>query len=276
MTPLIEAYLAHCRAGGLAETTIRTKATVLNMLDAELPLGIEHAYEHELVTAIAKAHYSVATRRAYTIHLQQFCRYAADPRRDVGMSYDPSAGLALPRVPRGIPRPISAAERATILGEAREPIRTWSEVALLSGMRCCELAGIDLDLGDIDQDRVFVRRGKGGKSREIPTHPTIWALVKDVPGGMFAHTPDGRPVDAAYISIRTVMHYRRSLHLRTVSMHRLRDTFATDLLDAGVDIRVIQELLGHESLASTQKYTLVRKEQRENAIRALLLHRPAC
>jgi hypothetical protein len=55
-----------------------------------------------------------------------------------------------------------------------------------------------------------------------------------------------------------------------------RDTFASDLFAAGVDIRIIQELLGHDSLTSTQKYTQVRKEQREMAIRTLLPQRPAC
>lgn len=281
MTELIRAYLAHCRAGGLARTTVEKKEKMLLQIDRELPMGLEHAYEHELVNIIGKVkangepHYRVASRRALTVHVQQFCRYAADPRRDIGISYDPSAGLTMPRVPKGRPRPIKDGEREKVLTLAAEPYRTWAEVALLTGMRCCEIAGVDLDQGDIDEHRVFVRCGKGGKTRDIPTDPDLWAIVKGLPGGMLARTHTGQPADAAYVSIRSAMHFRRGLKLPGVSLHRMRDTFATDLLDAGVDIRIIQEILGHASLASTQKYTLVRKVHCENAIHAVHLHRHA-
>lgn len=281
MTDLIRAYLAHCRAGGLARTTVEKKEKLLLQLDRELPMGLEQAYEHELVNIIGKvkpngeSHYKATSRRALTTHVQHFCRYAADPRRDIGMSYDPSAGLAMPRVPRGQPRPISDEQREKVVAFAAEPFRTWAQVALLTGMRCCEIAGVDLDQGDIDEHRVFVRCGKGGKTREIPTDPDLWAIVKGLPGGMLARTHTGAPADATYVSIRAAMHFRRALKLPGVSMHRLRDSFATDLLDAGVDIRIIQEILGHASLSSTQKYTLVRKVQCENAIRTLHLHRHA-
>jgi site-specific recombinase XerD len=278
MTDLIDAYLAHCEAEGLAATTIETKRTVLEMFDRQLPLGLEHALESELVEIIGRKRYKVRTKFVYTIHTKEFFRYSTDPRRpaDMRLNYDPSEGLPVPRVPRGVPRPLDDNQRWRVLTEAKEPIRTWAEFALLTGGRCAELAGIDLDRGDVDEERVLVRVGKGGKSREIPTHPTVWRLVQGLPGGALCRTAAGQPADAHYISTRAALHFRRHLKLDGVCMHRMRDTFASDLFAAGVDIRVIQELLGHDSLTSTQKYTQVRKEQREMAIRTLLPQRPAC
>jgi site-specific recombinase XerD len=278
MTDLIDAYLAHCEAEGLAATTIETKRTVLEMFDRQLPLGLEHALEHELVELIGRKRYKVRTKFVYTIHTKEFFRYSTDPRRpaEMRLNYDPSAGLPVPRVPRGVPRPLSDSERHAVLVEAKPPYRWWAKVGTLTGMRCLEMAGIDLDRGDIDEDRVLVRAGKGGKSREIPTHPDLWSLVQGLPGGALCRTATGAPADAHYISTRAALHFRRRLKLPGVCMHRMRDTFASDLFAAGVDIRIIQELLGHDSLTSTQKYTQVRKEQREMAIRTLLPQRPAC
>jgi site-specific recombinase XerD len=278
MTDLISAYLAHCEAEGLAATTIETKRVVLEMFDRELPMGLEHALEHELVGIIGRKRYAVRTKFVYTIHVKEYFKYSTDPRRPPTMrlDYDPSAGLPMPRVPRGVPRPISDEERAIVLGQARKPYRDWAEFILLTGVRCAELAGMDLDRGDIDEHRVLVRVGKRGKSREIPTHPTVWRLVQDMPGGRLARTATGEPADAHYISTRSALHFRRRLKLDGVCLHRMRDSFASDLFAAGVDIRIIQELLGHDSLTSTQKYTQVRKEQCQMAIRALLPQSPSC
>jgi site-specific recombinase XerD len=277
MTDLIDAYLAHCEAEGLAQTTIETKEVVLRMFDRELPMGLEHALEHELVELIGRKKYKVRTKFVYTIHAKEFFRYSTDRRRPAHMrlDYDPAEGLPIPRVPRGVPRPLSDSERHAVLVLAREPYRTWAEVGTLTGMRCVELAGIDLDRDDITEERVLVRAGKGGKSREIPTHPNLWSLVQGLPGGALCRTATGQPADAHYISTRAALHFRRGLKLPGVCMHRTRDTFASDLFAAGVDIRIIQELLGHDSLTSTQKYTKVRKEQCQMAIRALLPHHPA-
>jgi integrase len=284
MTELIDAYLAHCEAEALAATTIETKRTVLEMFDRELPMGLEHAQEKELVGFIGRKkpdgrpRYSVRTKFVYTIHLKEYFKYNTDPRRpaDLRLDYDPAEGLPIPRVPKGEPRPLSDEECRKILTEACEPYRTWAEVALLTGMRCCEIAGIDLDRGDIDQRRVFIRQGKGSKRRSFKTAPRLWELVKDMPGGMLARTVTGSPADAHYVSTRAALHFRRRLKLDGVCLHRCRDTFASDLFAAGVDIRKIQVLLGHESLTTTQKYTLVTERQLDDAIDSLPLRRPAC
>jgi site-specific recombinase XerD len=284
MTDLIEAYLAHCQQKARAGTTIETKRVVLEMFDRRLPMGLEHALEKELVDFIGavksdgRPRYQARTKFVYTIHLKEFFKYSTDPRRspEDRLTYDPAEGLAIPKVPKGEPRPLSDEECDKILTDAREPYRTWAEVALLTGMRCCEIAGIDLDRGDIDQRRVFIRSGKGSKRRSFKTSARLWELVSDMPGGMLARTVTGEPADAHYVSTRSALHFRRRLKLDGVCLHRCRDTFATKLFAAGVDIRKIQVLLGHESLLTTQKYVFVTKEQLDEAIDALPLRRPAC
>jgi site-specific recombinase XerD len=284
MTDLIEAYLAHCEQEALARTTIETKRIVLEMFDRRLPLDLEHAAEEELrdfigaVKPDGEPRYRPRTKFVYTIHLKEFFKYSVDPRRPAHMrlNYDPAEGLAIPKVPKGEPRPLSDEECDKILIDAREPYRTWAEVALLTGMRCCEIAGIDLDRGDIDQRRVFIRSGKGSKRRSFKTNPRVWELVRDMPGGMLARTVTGDPADAHYVSTRSALHFRRRLKLEDVGLHRCRDTFATKLFAAGVDIRKIQVLLGHESLLTTQKYVFVTEEQLDEAIDKLPLRRPAC
>jgi integrase len=287
MTELIDAYLAHCEEKEMAPTTVETKGVILRKLDRDLPMGLERAIEAELRAAISRKRtvrgeekgYAARTKFVMTVHVKEFFRFSIDPRRapeHLRLDYDPSEGLAIPRVPRGEPRPLSDAECRAILIEAKEPYRTWAEVALLTGMRCCEIAGIDLDRGDIDERRVMIRKGKGSKPRSFKTAPRLWELVREMPGGPLARRCDGEPADAHYVSTRSALHFRRSLKLDGVCLHRCRDTFASDLYAAGVDIRKIQVLLGHESIVTTQKYTLVTKGQLDEAIDKLPLRRPAC
>lgn len=289
MSDLIAAYLAHCELK-LAPTTVETKKVVLRMLDRDLPMGLEKALEHELAEAISRKRmvrgqekgYAVRTKFVMTVHVKEFFKYSCDPRRPehLRLDYDPSEGLPLPRVPKGIPRPLSDEQCSIITTRAKEPYRTWAEVALLTGMRCCEIAGIDLDRGDITERRVTIRKGKGSKARSFKTSSRLWELVREMPGGMLARTATGEPADAHYISTRSALHFRRSLKmapdaLGPVCLHRCRDTFASDLYAAGVDIRKIQVLLGHESLITTQKYVLVTEEQLDDAIDSLPLRRHA-
>jgi integrase/recombinase XerC len=150
------------------------------------------------------------------------------------------------------------------------------EVLYGCGVRVSELCALDID--DIDRRRygssgaiVEVRRGKGGKGRVVPLgskaidaldlylarrselcHPKSGALD---PVALFLNQRGGR-LTARSIQ-RLVSRYSLAAGTPPASPHSLRHSFATHLLDGGVDLRAIQELLGHASLASTQVYTKV-------------------
>ena len=145
------------------------------------------------------------------------------------------------------------------LAEGDSPLalrnRALLELLYSAGLRSQE--AVTLDLGDVDFDREVVHvRGKGGKERVVP-------LGEEAALQLARYLRDGRPAlaaganDALFLSVRG-----RRLDTSTVRRllrhpHRLRHAFATHLLEGGADLRVIQELLGHASLSTTQIYSHV-------------------
>lgn len=148
-----------------------------------------------------------------------------------------------------------------------------------AGLRISEL--VSLNVPDIDLEKGYVRVfGKGRKERIVPIGKkacdAIREYLKKIQDSM-THPPDGCPKiqdkEAMFLNMRggrltsrsgwniVDKYARRSAIARHVSPHALRHTFATHLLEDGADLRVIQELLGHASLSTTQKYTHVNLEQ---------------
>jgi site-specific recombinase XerD len=139
------------------------------------------------------------------------------------------------------------------------------ELLYAAGLRVSELCGLDRDGVDL-RGRTVTVLGKGGKQRRVPIHDTAVAALGEwlsAGRGQMAGPPDAVFVNrrGARLGPRDV---RRILDRRAASPthpHALRHTFATHLLDGGADLRVVQELLGHSSLATTQIYTHVSKER---------------
>jgi len=172
----------------------------------------------------------------------------------------PEAALA-PRRPRRLPDAPKAEEIETLIelvqGDSPLALRNRALLELLysGGLRSAEAVG--LDLGDVDFDREAIHvRGKGGKERSVP-------LGEEAAHRVALYLRHGRPElargaeDAVFLSV-----HGRRLDTSTVRRlvrhpHRLRHAFATHLLEGGADLRVIQELLGHSSLSTTQVYSHV-------------------
>jgi site-specific recombinase XerD len=133
--------------------------------------------------------------------------------------------------------------------------RALLELVYSAGLRSRE--AVDLDLGDVDfeQEAVHVR-GKGGKERVVP-------LGEEAAYRLRLYLDDARPqlvsgaVDALFVSARGRRLDTSTLRRLFPHPHRLRHAFATHLLEGGADLRVIQELLGHSSLSTTQTYSHV-------------------
>ena len=157
-------------------------------------------------------------------------------------------------------------ERAVALRD-----RAILELMYGSGLRVSELAGLSVDRVDLERSRVLVF-GKGSKEREVPmSDPARLALAEWIGHGRRILLPEAGS-DALFLNrrsrpigprdVRRLVGRYGSLALggRRVTPHTLRHSFATHLLEGGADIRVVQELLGHASVATTQVYTLVTKE----------------
>ena len=202
-------------------------------------------------------------------------RFLADEGRAPS---DPGAHLELPRVPRGLPKALSEEEVGRLLdapvGDGPLVLRDRAMLELLygTGVRVSELVG--LSLGDVDLDAALLRAfGKGSKERIVPIGvPAVRALVAWLgPGGR----PEVAPAqwrrrgdaEAVFLNARggrlsrqgawdVLRRYARRVGLEgKLSPHVLRHSCATHMLDHGADIRIVQELLGHASISTTQIYT---------------------
>ena len=181
-------------------------------------------------------------------------------RSALGPSRVPDASLA-PKRPRRLPVAPKTTEIDSLLdGLGREgPLglrdRALVELVYSAGLRSAEAVGLDLQDVDFGQELVHVR-GKGGKERAVP-------LGEEAAFRLGRYLREGRPLlarganNAFFLSARGRRLDTSTLRRLTPNPHRLRHAFATHLLEGGADLRVIQELLGHSSLSTTQIYSHV-------------------
>jgi integrase len=265
MSYLIGAHLDHLRALGRSPRTITERGTVLRRLHNELPLGIAWAATTELETwfaGLVAAGLSAWTLATYAMHVRGFYRWA-DGRELVG---NPAAELPRPRNPHSLPDPVTDAELRQALDRSDEWWRRAIAFATLAGMRASELALQAAE--DVTSTRILIRRAKGGDPQNVPTHPQLAALASAMPPGPLLPTSTGGHLTPRSLSVRARHHFDK-IGLPLVHLHRFRHRFGTDLLRQGVDLRVVQELMRHRSIRSTQGYTLVVDAQREAGIRLL-------
>ncbi len=186
---------------------------------------------------------------------------------------NPAAAVRTPKQPRKLPRHLRPGEVENLIEAAAgaEPLelrdRAILELLYATGLRVGEL--VSLDWTDLDLEGRFLRvMGKGGKERMVPfgglaaealrSWREVWAGVRgpetEDREPVFLNHGGGRLTDR---SIRRILdRYARDAGVAAgVHPHTLRHTFATHLLEGGADLRSIQELLGHSSLSTTQKYT---------------------
>jgi len=203
--------------------------------------------------------------------VRSFLRHAV---RDGQVEANPAEAIASPRVGRHLPRTMTVDEIFNLLERIQgdDPIsrrdRALLELLYATGLRVSEL--VSLDLGDVDLSGLVVRAiGKGNKERLVPfgrkAADSIRAWLESSqrlrtkgmsPTALFLNVRGGRLTDR---SVRRVLdrRLREAAIFAQVSPHVLRHSFATHLLGAGADLRAIQELLGHASLSTTQRYTHV-------------------
>jgi integrase/recombinase XerC len=195
-----------------------------------------------------------------------------------GVLHNPKiGGLTTPKLPRSTPKPIPVADAASLLEAAEmfvdEPWIGLRDRALFTLLYGCGLRiseALDLNRGALPLGEALWVLGKGRKERIVPILPVVAEAVaaydaacpykggKDAPLFLGAR---GKRLDAA-IAQKAMRSLRSQLQLPdTATPHALRHSFATHLLGGGADLRAIQELLGHASLSTTQRYTEVETEQ---------------
>ena len=197
---------------------------------------------------------------------------------------DPTANVELPRVPRGLPKALSQEEAAALVaapaggGPLARRDRAVLETLYGTGVRVSELVG--LSLGDVDLASASLRvLGKGSKERVAPLGRLARAALEEwlEPAGRGEMEPERwasrADSEAVFLNRRggrlsrqgiyqLVRHHGEAAGITSaLAPHVLRHSFATHLLDNGADIRVVQELLGHAKVTTTQIYTSVSRER---------------
>jgi len=190
---------------------------------------------------------------------------------------DPLAGVRAPRRPSRLPRVLSVAEAAALVSApqrmpGRDEALVSRDAALLellyaTGMRISELAGLTMDRLDLARRRLRVI-GKGTKERELifGQHAAraltsylaagrTTLAARGLPGTSVFLNASGRPLSARGARLVVARWVERSGGPAKTSPHTLRHSFATHLLEGGADLRVVQQLLGHANLQTTQIYT---------------------
>jgi site-specific recombinase XerD len=235
--------------------------------DVEGPDGVDRLHLRRYLASLGTRRLARATiaRKAAALRC-----YFSWQLRQGHIGSDPARSLRAPAGGGRLPRVLSHAEVASLLDVAGDtPLdrrdRAVLELLYAAGLRVSELCG--LDRGDVDlRGRTVTVLGKGSKQRRLPIHDGAVAALA-------AWLADGRdemdgPPEAAFVNQRGARlgprDVRRILDRRSTAPshpHAVRHTYATHLLDGGADLRVVQELLGHASLATTQVYTHVSKER---------------
>jgi len=260
-------YLDHLASQGITTLEAISEATVTDFL-VHLREGDPQWRErggHPPLSATSAARTVVAVRG--------FHRFAV---RDGLTQSDPAAPVKPPRGAKRLPKalPLSDVEAILETAGAADTVLALRDRALLevlygTGARISEAVGLDVD--DLDLvDGTVLLRGKGGKERIVPVgryardavtayltraRPELVGRGAGVPA-LFLNAQGGRlsRQSAWTVLVRTA---QRAGISRDVSPHTLRHSFATHLLEGGADVRVVQELLGHASVTTTQIYTLV-------------------
>ena len=254
-------YLAEC---GIDELAGVSEATVSGFL-VRLREGDEG---HPALSSTSAARTVVAVRG--------FHRFAV---ADGLATVDPASGVKPPAPAKRLPKALPLADVESILEAAGAPGTTLAlrdrallEVLYGTGARISEAVGLDVD--DLDMvDGTVLLRGKGSKERLVPVgsyareavdaylvrgRPELAAVATGptTGGALFLNARGGRLSRQSAWAV-LVKAAERAGVTRDVSPHTLRHSFATHLLDGGADVRVVQELLGHASVTTTQVYTLV-------------------
>jgi integrase/recombinase XerC len=276
----LEDYTAYLRdERNLSPHTVRAYerevAQFVDFAGAEMGCGEPRAVGPNVVRAyLAHLHSRrlarVSTQRALAA-VRTYFRFLG---REGAVDANPAKVVPTPRVPKKLPEVVTAPQLAELLEAipgtpAGRRDRAALELLYAAGLRAAELVGLDLD--DVDLTRRLARvRGKGGKERLLPfgreaakavrsylPDRAAWRAQANSPTAgepLFVNQRGGRLSDRSLRRILNAAVHRVAL-VHRLHPHTLRHAFATHLLEAGMDLRAIQELLGHASLSTTQRYT---------------------
>ncbi len=271
---LIQSFLDHLATGRSAHT-VRAYGTDLSQLST-LTSGDVDFSAATLRRYLRTYAPNPVTRARKLASLRSFVKFL---RRLGTLDHDPTEVLEAPYRRRSLPKALSRGQMEALLDQVGKSKTPWRDRGLLelaygAGLRASEVVGIDVQ--DLDfRARTVQVRGKGNKERLTLFGEACEFVLKNYLEGervepvdsdaLFTNDKGGRLTSRTFQDV--VKRWCRSAGLPPdVSPHTLRHSFATHLLDGGADLKTVQQLLGHENLATTQIYTHVSVERLRDAV----------
>lgn len=266
---------------GLSSNTLaayRADLTALGRWLAERDRPMEQTTRADLMDFIAFRVEAGARPRSTARQLSSFRRFFRYLVREGQLRDDPTAQIAMPKIGRSLPRSLTEEEVESLLGApaVADPLghrdRTMLEVLYATGLRVSELVSLKHNQVNMNQGVLRIL-GKGNRERLIPLGEEAVRWLHDFSRGPRNEILLDRTTDYLFPTRRgdrmtrqafwhIIKRYARKASVaKDLSPHTLRHAFATHLLNHGADLRVVQMLLGHSDLSTTQIYTHVARER---------------
>ena len=266
-TNSLNAFAAYQLGKGLADTTVRNRESILRTLESKSGKPLLALDIHDLRAYLGRRGVAAGTRRTERGAMVAVYTFL----HEEGLRDDnPTIRLAPVTAPKGEPRPFTRQQIDAMLnGGAYRKTRAMILLGYYQGFRVSSIARVHGD--DIDMLSGTIRTiGKGGKDRILPLHPMIAELAQHMPehdwwfparGGRSGHVSG-----ASVTNLITLAKKRAGILDPKLTPHSLRHAFATDLVAGNVGLDVVQKLMMHESLATTQIYVGVSERRKREGI----------
>lgn len=246
------------RSANLSQRTINERAAVLRRFLAHTQTDPFTITAQDVVDYLDRAGLTPGTRSTYYGHLRAFGAWLVKTGQ---AEINPVLGAPSPRRRKGVPRPITAAQLRQLLGVVnRRRTRMMVLLGAFQGLRVHEIAKVRGEDFDMDNGILYVT-GKGGKTAALPIHDLVREAAAGFPVIDWWFPSYTRPGPVGPAAVSKDIHEafgRAGIH---ATPHQLRHFYGTSLARAGVNLRVVQELMRHESLATTQIYVMVDQAQ---------------
>ncbi len=283
------AYLKGVR--NLSDNTARSYAADLASYvswvrrEGVLPLDVSHRELRSYLAELTRAGYDASTMDRHLSAIRGLYRWLEREGHEVSNA---ASAIASPKAARKLPHTMSDEDVRALLATCEENTavglrdRAFLELLYATGARISEMSA--LKVGDVDlsaqQARLF---GKGSKERIVPVYevaldwtrryldearPSLAMARKGEPADALLLSTRGNPMSAEALRRRFERHVELAGLDPTLTPHAMRHTYATELLSGGADLRSVQELLGHESLSTTQIYTHLSVDRLKDATRS--------
>jgi len=267
---ILEAFAEYQRSITLAKTTIRNRHSILSTLSKKTGLPLLELELRDLRRYLGRDDVEPGTTRTERGAMVAFYTFAQE---DGYRADNPTGRLTPISAPKGTPRPFTAEQIDAMLNSgAYRKTRAMIMVGYYQGFRVSSIVrvhGRDLDIPGMTIRTI----GKGGKYGTLPLHPMIAELASTMPADDWWFPArgerHGHMSSASATNLITIAKKRAGILDPKLTPHSLRHSFGTDLVEHGVDIRVVQELMMHASLSTTQIYTGVSAGRKRDGIQKL-------